>query len=126
MKSLGVLLYAFVFFALGVLTSSYSLPGLAKAHSYLIVLQPALASYISLKLLQVILSFLSFSLSSLLLTSHPSRKPLALVLPTQLCVLLHIALLGNWLLPGLTETERLEALMVSYKGLGLTGGLLLS
>jgi hypothetical protein len=35
-------------------------------------------------------------------------------------------LLGNWLLPGLTEPERMEALMVSYKGLGLTGGLLLS
>ena len=82
MKSLGMLLYALVFFALGILTSSYSLPGLAKVHSYLIVLQPSLASYISLKLLQVALSFLSFSMCSLLLTSSPSRKPLAVVLPT--------------------------------------------
>lgn len=74
-------LYALIFFALGVLTSSYSLPGLAKTHSFLVTLHP-LASHVSLKALQVSLSLFSFTVSSLLLTPRPSRKCLAVVLST--------------------------------------------
>lgn len=120
MQSFGLLCFALVFFAMGVMTSFYSLPGLVKTHSFLTSLHP-LASGISLKHIQVGLSLLSFLSTSLLLTPRTSRKPVALI-----CVLVYVVVVGNWALPGLTEQERVDALMVSYKGLGVVGGLLLS
>ena len=124
MRAVGCCLFFVVFFALGCVTANYPLPTFAKTVSYL---EGSLAKPLTKALphLRLALALFDFTVAALMLGTKGQSKALAMVITIQICVLCHIFLLGNCFLPSLTEPERLTAVLISYKAIGVLGGLIL-
>lgn len=124
MRAVGWTLLCCVFFALGCITVSQPLPALSKSVGFWKTMLPLQVGK-ALLYLPVALGLLDFTTAAFLLSTKASSRYLALVLPTQFCIICHAFFLGNCFIPSLTEAEKMTAITTLYKAAGVAGGLML-